>query len=172
MSISNIRRSVLVAVGIVAVAAAGLFAGRLAAGSMSEGGHGFGPHGGFGPQRLFEHLADRLELNDAQREQVRAILRGRSGEIEAQMHAGAEAGRALHEAVQAELIDEAAIRDRAAELGRVHGEGAILCARIRAEVLPILTADQKAKLKTMHERMRGHGRHGARAFSEWLRSHF
>lgn len=169
MSISNIRRSVLVAAGIAAVAAAGLFAGHLVAGSMSEGGHGCGPHGGLEPQRLFEHLADRLDLNDAQREQVRAILRGHAAEIETQMQAGAEAGRALHDAVQAEPIDEAAIRDRAAEFGRVHGEGSLLCARIRAEVLPILTADQKAKLQTMHERMRGRGRRGARAFSEWLR---
>jgi protein CpxP len=170
MSISNIRRSVLVTAGIAALAAAGLFAGRLVAGSMPEGGHGFGLHGGFGPERFFEHVADRLDLSDAQREQVRTILRRRAGEIETQMQAGSESRRALHDAVHAESIDEAAIRDRAAEFGRVHGECALLLARIRAEILPILNADQKAKLQTMHERMRGRD-HGARGFSDWLRNH-
>lgn len=171
MSISNIRRSVLVAAGIAVVATAGLFAGRLVAGSMPEGAHGFGPHGGFSPERFFEHVADRLDLSGAQREQVRAVLRGRAGEIEAHMQAGAEVRRALHDAVHAESVDEAAIRERAAEFGRVHGEGLLLLARIRGEILPILTAEQKAKLQTMHERMRGQARHGSRAFSEWLRSH-
>ncbi len=169
MCILNIRRSFLVAAGIAAVAVAGLFAGRLVAGSMPEGGHGFGPHGGFGPQRFFEHLADRLDLTDPQREQVRAILKSHADEIEAQMEDGARARRALHVAVQADPIDEAAIRERAAEFGRVHGEGALMLARIRTEVLPILTAEQKARLQTMHERMRGRGRRGAKAFSEWLR---
>lgn len=171
MSISNIRRSVLVAAGIAALATVGLFAGRLVAGSMPEGGHGFGPHGDLGPGRLLEHVADRLDLSDAQRAQVRAILKGRASEIEAQMQAGAEVRRALHDAVHADPVDEAAIRARAVEFGRVHGDGLQLLARIRAEILPTLTADQKAQLQTMHERMRGRGQHGSRTFAEWLRGH-
>jgi protein CpxP len=169
MSRPVLRRSVFAAAGLAALAFGGLFAARLAADANPDGGASLGPEGASRPERFFERMARRLELTDAQRDQVRQILRAHAEEIEAQLSAGAEARRAVKDAVHADPVDEAAIRERAAEFGRVHGEGAILMARIRAEVLPVLTEDQKVKLETLHEKMRGKGRRRAREYSEWLR---
>ena len=57
-----------------------------------------------------------LDLTDDQKAQIKAILRTHATEIEAQMTAGTAARRALHDAIMAAPIDEAAIRARAAEL--------------------------------------------------------
>jgi Spy/CpxP family protein refolding chaperone len=65
--------------------------------------------------------------------------------------------------MHAEHPDEAAIRARAAELGRVTGEGAVLFSRIRAEIAPLLTDEQRQKLADMKEKHRERrGRRGGR----------
>jgi len=165
MSIQHVRRSVLAAAAVGALALAGLSAGRLFARGAGEG---FG-HGAFGP-RMFEHMARALDLSDAQRSQVKGILKAHLTEIESQFEAGASARRALHDAIGAQPIDEALIRSKAMELGAVHAEGAVLFARIRAEVLPLLTEDQKAKMQKLHEHMRQRGQGAAKSLDTWLRS--
>ena len=118
---------------------------------------------------MFARMAETLDLSGDQRAQVKAILRSHAAEIEAQLTDGAAARRALHDAIRAQPLDEAAIRARAAEAGVVHANGAVLFAKIRAEVLPILTADQKQKLQSLDERM-GRKDRGAKAFADFLRS--
>lgn len=164
MSIQNIRRSVLIAAGIGVLAFAGLFAGRLFAHQM--GGHF---HGGSMAPRMFQHIARELDLTDAQQAQIRGILKTHADEIEAHVKAGMEARRALHDAVLIQPTDEASIRLRAQELGNVHGDGAILFAKIRAEVWPILTGDQQQKLAGLHGRMREHGDEALKSLDAFLR---
>ena len=163
MSIQNIRRSVLVAVGIGALAVSGLFAGRLFAHQM--GGH----FGGSMAPHMFRHIAKELDLTDAQQSQIRDILKSHADAIESHVKAGMDARRALHDAVLVEPTDEAAIRLRAQELGNVHGDGAILFAQIRTEVWPILTADQQQKMATLHSRMREHGDEAMKSLDAFLR---
>jgi len=164
MSIQHIRRSVLTAAAVGALAFAGLFAGRLFA-----RGHGEGFGGGFGP-RMFNHMARALDLTDAQRGQVKGILRSHLTEIETQFTASSAARAALHDAIHAQPIDEQLIRSKAMELGAVHAEGAVLFARIRTEILPLLTEDQKAKMQKLHEHMKQRGDGAAKALDDWLRS--
>ena len=164
MSIQNIRRSVLIAAGIGALAVAGLFAGRLFAHQM--GGHF---HGGSMAPRMFQHMAQELDLSDAQQAQIREILKSHADEIEAHVKSGMDARRALHDAILIQPTDEGTIRLRAQELGNVHGDGAILCAKIRAEVWPILSGEQQQKLAGLHLRMREHGDEALKSLDAFLR---
>ena len=165
MSIQQVRRSILIAAAILAVAGMGLFAGRLLGGQM---GHGPG-HGGPKAARMFEHLADRLDLSDAQRAQVRGVLKAHADEIVAQVRAGMEARQALHEAVMAQPPDENAIRGLAAKVGGVHGDGALLIVKIRSEIWPILSPDQQQKLLAFHERMGKRGDESLQSLAAFLR---
>jgi Spy/CpxP family protein refolding chaperone len=109
---------------------------------------------------MFEHLASKLELTDAQRTSVRGVLKAHADEILAQVQAGMDARKALHDAVMAQPADENVIRSLAARVGEVHGNGALLIVKIRSEIWPILTPEQQQKFVAFHERM---GRRGADA---------
>src|ERR1700682_1942964 len=120
MSIRQLRRSALVAAGVVALAAAGMFAGRLSADAFPHSGHG-----GSLP-RMFGRIAQALDLTADQKAQIKNVLRGHAAEIEAQMTAGRAARQALHQALMAQPTDEATIRARAADLGKGAGGGRAL----------------------------------------------
>lgn len=167
MTAGTIRKTILVVAAAGMVAAGGLFAGRLFAGSLSGGPGWVGEHSA---PRMFGRLARTLDLSSDQKAQIKSVLRSHAAEIEAQMSAGATARRSLHDAIKAQPMDEAAIRARAAEVGAVHADAAVLFAKIRAEILPILTADQQQKLQSLDERMRSRVSHGAKAFADFLRS--
>ena len=156
MSIQQVRRSILIAAAFLAVAGMGLFAGRVLGGQLGPA----GGHGGPKAQRMFEHLAGKLDLTDAQRTQVRGVLKAHADEILAQVQAGMDARQALHDAVMAQPADENAIRSLAARVGEVHGNGALLIVKIRSEIWPILTPEQQQKFVAFHERM---GRRGGDA---------
>ncbi len=164
MSIQQIRRSVLIAAGILALAVSGLVAGRLF-------GRQLGPDHGRGPkaQRIFEHLASELDLSAAQRTQIRGILKSHADEILAQVRASMDARRTLHEAVVTQPSDDAAIRSLAAQIGQAHADGALLMVKIRSEIVPVLTAEQKQKLASLHTRMGNRGDEELESLGAFLR---
>ena len=162
MSIGRIRNSVGIVAGAAVIAVAGLLAGRAAGGVLPGGGGGGGPFG------HFARIARALDLTDDQKTQIKAVLRAHETEIETQLQAGSQARHSLYDAVQARPLDENSIRARAAELGRVHGDGAVLLAKIRAEIDPILTDAQKAKIAAFHDRMGQRGDRMARGLHAFL----
>ena len=164
MSIQQVRRSVLIAAGILALALSGLFAGHLFGRQM-------GPGFGHGPRasRMFDHLAGELDLSDAQRVQVRGVLKNHADEILAHVQAARDARRALHDAVMATQPDDASIRSLAAQIGSVHADGALMIVRIRSEIWPILTPDQQQKLVSLHARMGRHGDEQLQSLGAFLR---
>jgi protein CpxP len=90
-----------------------------------------------------------LELTDDQRAQLRKIREARQSEFKAageKLHAARAAMRAL---VEADSINESAIRGKSQEVAAAEAEMAILNARVRAESMQILTSEQQAKLKEM-----------------------
>ena len=66
--------------------------------------------------------------------------------------------RRSSDAIGADTIDEALIRQKSAEAAAVDADIAVARAHARAEVFQILTADQKAQLKTMQAQMKEHAR--------------
>jgi Spy/CpxP family protein refolding chaperone len=164
MSIQKIRRSVLAVALLGALAVSGLVAGRLLA-RQGDMGH-LRPDAA---PKMFRHLAKQLSLIDDQQTQIRGILKNHADEIEAQVKAGMNARRALHQAVLAQPVDEQAIRSLAMQAGQVHGDAAVLYAKIRSEVWPVLNADQKDKMTELHGRMKDRGDEAFDSLDRWLR---
>ena len=139
-------------------------AGMPGQGMMGPGGPGMrgGPGGRGG---MFGLPMRELDLTDAQREQVRAIMESHR---EAQKAIGDRmqtARKALHAAVAADVLDEGAIRAAAAEIGTIEADAAVLQAKIRGEVFALLTPEQAKKAKELRSELenrmkdgRGRGR--------------
>ena len=135
------------AAGLVAVTMAGAAAHVIAQDAQPRRG---GPGGermrgpGFGGPGFFG-----LDLSDDQRDQLRKIREARQSEFKAageKLGAAREGMRAL---IEAETINESAIRAKSAEVAAAEAEFAILNAKVRSESMQILTSEQQAKLKEL-----------------------
>jgi len=121
---------------------------RPAAGEGRHGGPG-GPgfRGPGGPMGLLPMLGRDLELTDAQKDQLKTIADSHKEDWKALAERGRAAHMALNQAVMADTIDEALIRQKSSEAAAVDADLAVARARARAEVFQILTAEQRAKVK-------------------------
>ena len=115
-------------------------------GQIGQGGPGRGPGGAGGPGGIVPGLR-ALDLTDTQREQLKAAMDSHTAEFEAQAKARQTARQALHAVVTADAFDEAAIRQKSADLAVVDADGAVLRAKVHAEVWALLTPDQQQKAK-------------------------
>ena len=161
MSVQTFRKSAFAVVAAGLILAGGVWAGRMAAGPLT------GDHR-LSVQKMFNRIADRLDLSDSQRDQVKGVLRSHRDAILAQAQAARKARQDLHEAMSASPFDEGSIRARAAVLGQVEGDGAVLHALIRAEILPILNDDQRQNLESFDKTMRRPGNRMASSLNEFL----
>ena len=96
-----------------------------------------------------------LDLTDDQRAQLRKIREARQSEFKAageKLHTAREGMRAL---MEADSINESAIRSKSQEVAAAEAEVAILNAKVRAESLQILTSEQQAKLKELRSQPPG-----------------
>ena len=118
------------------------------------GGPGGGMHGMRGPGGPgFEFRG--LDLSDDQRAQLRKIREARQSEFKAageKLRAAREGMRVL---IEADSIDESAIRAKSQEVAAAEAEFAILNAKVRAESMQILTSEQQAKLKELRANRHG-----------------
>ena len=114
---------------------------------MGPGGPGRGGPGG--PMGMLPMLGPQLGLTDAQKDQIKTIADTHKDEWKALGDRARTARLALDAAIAADTVDDALIRQKSAEAAAVDADTAVARAHARAEVLQILTADQKAQLKTM-----------------------
>lgn len=109
---------------------------------------GPGMRGPGGPMGLGPGFRE-LDLTEEQRAQLKSIAESHRDEFKA---AGQKA-RAAHDGMQAlleaETIDEAAIRAKSTEVAAAEADVMILNAKVRHESLQILTADQLTRLKEL-----------------------
>jgi Spy/CpxP family protein refolding chaperone len=130
----------------------GSFGGRRG----GPGGPGrFGGPGGRGGAMdvLGPMMGARLNLSDAQRDQVRAVMDSHRDEMRVFGDRAMETQRALEAAITADTLDEGLIRARANDRAAVEADLAVMRARIHGEVWNILTAEQKAQAKEMQANM-------------------
>jgi protein CpxP len=118
---------------------------------MGPGGPGRGGPGG--PMGMLPMLGPQLGLTDAQKDQIKTIADTHKDEWKALADRARTARLALDAAIAADTVDDALIRQKSAEAAAVDADTAVARAHARAEVLQILTADQKAQLKTMQAEM-------------------
>jgi Spy/CpxP family protein refolding chaperone len=108
-----------------------------------------GPGGPGGPMGLGPMMLGRLDLTSDQQDRVKQILDSHRRDQQAIGQRSMAARDALESAITSGAFDETLIRTCAADLAAVEADETVMRARIYAEVLQILTADQQAKLKTM-----------------------
>jgi periplasmic protein CpxP/Spy len=126
---------------------------------MGPGGPGRGPGGPGGPGGLMgmlPMLGQQLGLTQAQRDQIRTIADSHKDEWKTLVDRGGAAHMALNAAIMADTLDEALVRQKSAEAAAVDADVAVARARAYNEVVQLLTADQKAQLKTMQAQMKEH----------------
>jgi Spy/CpxP family protein refolding chaperone len=127
---------------------------------MGPGGAGrFGGPGG--PMGMLPMLGPQIGLTEAQKDQVKAIAGAHRDEWKALADRGRSAHLALDQAVMADTANDALVRQKSADAAAVEADVAVARAHAYVEVLQILTADQKAQLKTMQAQMaKGRGGRG------------
>ena len=100
-----------------------------------------------GPMGILPMLGRALNLTDTQRDQIKAIADSHKDEWKSLADRERAARTAVNDLVTADTIDEAAIRQKSAEVAAVDADAAVARAHAHAEVFQLLTADQKAQLK-------------------------
>ena len=90
-----------------------------------------------------------LNLTDTQREQVKQIVDSRQQETRALIEREMAARNALRAATTSASFDEGLVRSKAAELATIAADLAVSRARIFADVFPMLTPEQQAKVKEL-----------------------
>jgi Spy/CpxP family protein refolding chaperone len=108
-------------------------------GFEGRGGRFSGPMGG--PMGIG---IDRRDLSDAQREQVKAIRERHAAEIKPLVEQTQAARKALHDNV---LGGGTNLRALAMELGKAEGDLAFANAQIEAEMIAVLTPEQRQKMQ-------------------------
>jgi periplasmic protein CpxP/Spy len=116
-----------------------------------RGGHGAGE---FGTMRLFR----RLELTEAQRDQVFKIFHEQAPALREKMRAVRQAREALREAASAPTFDSARVRELADAQGRAIADAAVMRAETMSRVVALLTPEQRAKLDEVREKGPRRGR--------------
>ncbi len=127
--------------------------------AVPEGGFP-GKHWGAFPGKRFSRMARKLDLTEAQREQVKAILESERVAVAPLRKQLAEAREKIRRAVETEPFDEAAVRALAASQNDARVELAVSRARVRSRIHALLTPEQRERAKTIGPR--GEGRHGHR----------
>ncbi len=127
---------------------AGSRAGRMA---------GPGGPGGFGLPGLRQ-----LDLSDTQQDQIRAITQSHRDEMRQLGERVNEAQRALDTATESGTVDEADIRSKSTALAAALADAAILRAKVNAEIVGVLTAEQQQKLREFRTQMQERRKAGPR----------
>jgi len=115
----------------------------VAAAAIAEGRHGYGGPGGF------RHMLKQLDLTSAQQEQVKAIWTKEKPTLQPLMQQLRQNHSAMSALEASGPFDEAKTRALATQNAQTMIELQVEHARIKSEIMQILTADQKAKLAQM-----------------------
>jgi Spy/CpxP family protein refolding chaperone len=105
---------------------------------------GFGRMGAMG---LVGPILARLGLSDAQKDSVKTIMQSHAAEFKTLAERAGTARIGLEAAVMADPIDDAAIRQKSADVAAVDADMAVAAAHVRTEVFQVLTPDQRDQAK-------------------------
>lgn len=126
--------------------------------AFPDGDHGPRGHfkGGDHKERMFEHLADELDLTEGQKAQLKANREAGKEARKAEREAMREIHKQLREAIESGA-DQATLDSLGAKLGQLEVKKMQSRHEMRAQFESILTADQKAKMEELKsKRMERH----------------
>lgn len=115
-----------------------------------------GHHGGHHKERMFEHLAEKLDLTEGQKAQLKANREAGKDARKAQREEWHALRKQLREAIESGA-DQATLDSLGAELGKLEVQKMQRMHEKQVQFESILTDEQKAKLAEMKaERMERH----------------
>jgi Spy/CpxP family protein refolding chaperone len=141
------RFKIPVAVLAVALCAAFAFSQTVVQTTQAAGRHG----GGFGA-RMLGFYADYLDLSDAQQAQVKDILAKEKPVLRPLVQQWAQANQQMRQFEQAGAYDETRVRAIANQQSQTMTELIVQKARIKSELMAVLTAEQKDKMAKLEAR--------------------
>jgi len=95
--------------------------------------------------RVFTLRSD-LNITDEQRQQIRDVMVSHRAEIASTIKSVRDERVALRDLVRSENAEESEIRTAADALGQAVGDAAVQAAKLREEIAPLLSQDQRAKI--------------------------
>ena len=92
-------------------------------------------------------LRSELDLTSDQKQQIRQVLQSNKAQIADVLRPLVAKRRALRDAVMAGTPDEKAIRAAAADMAGAIGDAAVVASKIRGQIAPLLTLEQRQKVE-------------------------
>jgi periplasmic protein CpxP/Spy len=126
--------------------------------AVGQGGPG-GPHGGE-PGDMMEHMSRVLNLTDAQKTQVKAIMDAERAATEPSRGKIEEIHKQIEATVMSGQFDEAQVRALAGQASQIMTDEMVEHVRAHAKIFALLTPEQRAKAQEMHKQMGPGGPHG------------
>jgi protein CpxP len=112
---------------------------------------GFGAHGD-GFASLLGRMGDYLDLTDAQRTQMKSILAKEKSTMQPLLQQLAQGNQQMRQLEEASTFDEGKVRTLAGQQTQMLTEVMVQKARIKSELVQVLTPDQKTKLAAFEAR--------------------
>ena len=136
--------------------------GQPAEGRRGPGGPGGRMGGPGGPGGIGLPGLRELDLSDAQKEQIRTIQQSHRDEMQQIGERTRTAQHAIDQAASGTSVNEATIRTQSTALAAAIADGAILRAKVNAEIFNVLTAEQQQKLNELRAEMQERMKNGPR----------
>ncbi|HEY6837157.1 MAG TPA: Spy/CpxP family protein refolding chaperone [Geobacteraceae bacterium] len=136
---------------VAALMMGGTFTANAFVGPMDDCGDAPPPAGKkMDPERHFARMAKELKLTDAQKEQIKAILKGEREQMKPQREKMAANRNKLRDASEAATFDEAAVKAIAADQAAILQEMIVARARVHSQINALLTPEQRELAKKLH----------------------
>jgi Spy/CpxP family protein refolding chaperone len=119
-----------------------------------------GKHRAMGPGKRIDRMAKKLNLTEAQKEQVKAILTSERDKVEPLRQQLAKNRENLRKAIEAQPFNEATVRALARSQNETRVELVVSRARTKSEIFALLSPEQRELAKKLGPR--GGSRHGHR----------
>jgi len=103
-------------------------------------------------QRIFQRIAERLDLTDDQRAQIKTILNGEKETLQPLLMQLHDARKNLRAAIQAPDANETTVRSASAKVAAVEADLAVERMKIYGKIAPILTDEQRQKIADWEQR--------------------
>lgn len=130
-----------------------LLAATLTAGAaFAQGGAKAQFRGDDAGQHILNFYSDYLDLTDAQQAQMKAILTQEKPIIAPMVQQLAQTHQQLRQLEESATFDEAKVRSVAAQQTQTMVDLIVEKARVKSQMMQVLTADQKAKLQKLESR--------------------
>jgi protein CpxP len=122
---------------------------------FAQGGHGHGgPDGMFG--HMLNYYADALDLTNAQQDQIKAVWQKEKPTIQPLMQQMHQNRAAMDALVENGAFDEAKVQALATQHAQTEIALEVEHARMKSQMLQVLTADQKTKYQQLEAKHADH----------------